>query len=630
MTVLSGRASPGARSVLRALLGGACAILGLIAGGCGNSTLSYGTPVISFSTTPGPFTAYIVELDQISLTRSDKTVVYPLITPEVVDFTKLTDVTELFGAPAVVEGTYVSATLTVNYTSAQIYANVNGTSQALAVLDAKTGATAGSIAYTVKFDPAHPLVIKKGISTPLDFNFDLSASSTLNTATSPMQLSVRPVMTGSTEPVYTKPVRARGVFVTTDTTNSAFTMNARGFFDTRSNPVGAVQVMTDGNTTYNVNGTSYKGSAGLAALKGLQINTIIEAYGSLGSLNAVKPDFTATEVYAGISVENLLADRVTGTVSARSGNTIHIHGAEVEARAASATGVLVTFRDDLAVTLADTTLVGVDRHPELGNPSIAAISVGQQVDIEGTATADSTGALNGVDASSGLVRLVSTSAWGVLTAGGQPASATVNLISLGGYQPAALTFTGTGSAAGAYAVSSSVDLSAVAANTLVRFDGTVTPFGAAPPDFTATAATKGSDAEQVLVVDWVNSGTAAPFTTATSAGLVVDMSNANLGTLHTVQSGPLYIQTSANSVDLTNPRVNPTIVADPARTSQFAIGNPSSSTALSVFHSLASYLTQINTVLNGTNTIQKLVAVGTYDQPTNTFTAYRIDLVQLP
>jgi hypothetical protein len=49
-----------------------------------------------------------------------------------------------------------------------------------------------------------------------------------------------------------------------------------------------------------------------------------------------------------------------------------------------------------------------------------------------------------------------------------------------------------------------------------------------------------------------------------------------------------------------------------------------------VFHTFAAYFTQLSTVLNGTNTVQKLVAVGHWDSATNTFTAYRIDIVQLP
>jgi len=59
-------------------------------------------------------------------------------------------------------------------------------------------------------------------------------------------------------------------------------------------------------------------------------------------------------------------------------------------------------------------------------------------------------------------------------------------------------------------------------------------------------------------------------------------------------------------------------------------GNPASTTGINVFHSFDAYLTQLNTVLNGTNTILKLVAVGHWNSDTNTFTAYRIDILQLP
>lgn len=639
MPVLSGRAGSGARSVLRALSGGLFAALALVAGGCGNKTLTFGTAVISVSTTPGPFTAYVAQISQIQLTRDDNQPAYPLLTPEVVDFTKLNDMTELFGAPAVIEGNYVSATITVNYAGAQIYTNVNGTSQAVTVLDATTGTTAGTITYTVKFDPAHPLRIVRGVSTPLNFNFDLSASSSLNKTTSPMQLSVRPFMTASTVPVYTRLIRARGVSVAADTGNNNFTMNARAFFDVRSNPVGAIGVQTDANTTYNVNGTSYTGAPGLAAVAKLPINTIIEAYGTLGTLNAAKPNFVATQVYAGIAVENLLADRVTGTVSSRSGNTLHIHGAEVEARdfsGATASGTIVQFLDDLPLTVGSATVVSVDGQPGPTNTSIQSISVGQQVDVEGLVQTNTAGTtVVSVDATQGLIRLVPTTAWGTLNAAAQASNATINLLTLGGYPPGALAFTGTGSLTGAdanptaYAVNTgTIDLSQAAANSLVRFDGYVTPFGGAPPDFIATTATPASASDQVLVVQWASGGIVAPFPSATlSGGLTVDTADAITAT---VQTGPVYAQSAANTIDLKNPLVTPKIIPDPSLTNQLTIGSPTSTAGLTGYNDFSAYLSQVTTVLNGSTKLQTLVAVGKWDAASGTFTAYRIDMLKLP
>ena len=165
-----------------------------------------------------------------------------------------------------------------------------------------------------------------------------------------------------------------------------------------------------------------------------------------------------------------------------------------------------------------------------------------------------------------------------------------------------------------------------------RFDGGVVPFGSAAPgspDFTATAVTAGSATDQVLEIEWVSSGTTAPFLTSTSSGLVVNIANASLGNTHVIRTGP-------TSVDLKGLGVSPTIVPDLTLTAdgkvnaQFSIGNPASTTGINVFHTFDAYVTQINTVLNGTNTVLKLVAVGHASSDNQTFTASRIDIVQLP
>ncbi|MBS0420890.1 MAG: hypothetical protein JSR66_24480 [Proteobacteria bacterium] len=646
MPVSSGRAKSGAHSVLRTAFMVAAAFLFL--NSCGNDRFTYGTPLITFSVNPGPFTAYIAEIDQIVLTRTDNTPVYPLLQPQIVDFTKLADTPEVFGAPAIIEGSYISATITVNYGSslyqpsgALLFMNVNGKSTQVTPVDTSgKGTAATSVSYTVKFDPNNPLVIKHGVSTPLDFNFDLSASSLVNTTTSPRQVTVRPYMTATTKPNYSKPMRARGVYVTTEVANNNFTINSRSFFDTAGQPVGAIGVQTDGNTVFNINGTIYQGSAGLTALNQLQINSIVEAFGKFGDLNNVKPTFIATQVYAGVAVENVLTVRITGTISSRSGTTLHIKGAELETfNSTTPIGEYVTFQDDLTMTIGPQTVVNVDGHPELKNVTTDYLSVGQQVDMEALAVTDSSGAVVKDAAGNptwtvagGLVRLTPTTGWAVQNSA--PASGiSANLISLGGFDPATLNFTGTNSVPAAYTVSTTgLNTSTLAANPVFRFDGLVAPFGMAPPDFIADSVATPTATDQVLTVEWSGNGTATPFITKDANGLVVNITGGSLGATHTVQTGLLSVPNASTTIDLTSPAVNPVIVADPTLTAQFSVGNPASTaspaTGIALFNSYSSFLTQLNTVLNGTNTILKLVAVGKYDTATNTFTAHSINMVQ--
>ena len=73
------------------------------------------------------------------------------------------------------------------------------------------------------------------------------------------------------------------------------------------------------------------------------------------------------------------------------------------------------------------------------------------------------------------------------------------------------------------------------------------------------------------------------------------------------------------------------VALTPATAASCLTGAASAATpAINVFQTFAAYLTQLNTVINGTNTVQKLVAVGHWSPANNTFTAYRIDIVQLP
>jgi hypothetical protein len=149
--------------------------------------------------------------------------------------------------------------------------------------------------------------------------------------------------------------------------------------------------------------------------------------------------------------------------------------------------------------------------------------------------------------------------------------------------------------------------------------GTVAPYGAAPPDFAARALTPGPSSLQALVVDWVNGGSTAPFSSNSSSGLVVNLADANLGATHEIRTGPA-------SLDLKSLPASPLITTTGADQSnlQLAIGSMNLTTGISVFESAAAFATAVHSSFNGTNKIFRLVAYGQYDSVSNTFIAARI------
>ncbi|HET9391533.1 MAG TPA: hypothetical protein VFO44_17935 [Steroidobacteraceae bacterium] len=629
MTFECGRARGGASTVLRLLAGGLLAGLALIESGCGNTTFTYGTPVMVVSgSAPGPFSAYIAGIMSIVFNRNDGTPVEPIIlvnsAEEFIDFANLTDMHELMGSPAAVTGTYTSATVTLDYSSAQIFVNVNGTPTSATVVD-DAGNPVTTVSYNVTFDPAHPLVLTQYVSNLVDINFDLSASSIVGQTSKGPQVQVKPILTISTAPIENKPIRARGLFVTANPGASNYIINSLPFFDTTApQGFGALTVQITPQTTFSIDGVTYTGTAGLTQLQKLNGNlnaSLVTAYGTFGSLNNVTPTFNATQVYAGSSLESPDEDTVRGIVSSRSGNTVHIKGVTVFDRLGG-----LGYQASLTMTVGNDTLVSIDGAPSNAGVSAKSISVGQEITAAGAlAPVAPAGVYTSLDATAGLVRLMPATVWGTLNAGAARSSASIGLIGLGIYQPSVFSFAGTGTSSSldakpaTYIVDTgSTDESATPAGTLLRADGLVSPFGGAPPDFVATTLTPEANLEQALVIDWAHGGSKSPFLSMNDTGLVVNIKSPVLGTSHVVQTGPF-------NLDLRELQVSPLIVPDPSVTGQFAIGNPS--TGINEFNSFSAFLTQIEKVLNGTNALQKLVAIGHYDSATGTFKAYRIDLV---
>jgi hypothetical protein len=280
-------------------------------------------------------------------------------------------------------------------------------------------------------------------------------------------------------------------------------------------------------------------------------------------------------------------------------------------------------RQSIPVTVASGTVV--TEQGSTGSFTIADISVGQHVDVFGSAVQGGNGGITSVDASAGAVRLDYTPAWGLITtlaapSGSAAGSAVVNLMALDGLSVGSFTFAGTGTTSGNDAAAQSyvvgtgtLSQAGLAVNAPIQVLGFVTPFGTAPPDFSATSLVNYAGINNYLNVSWGWSGSATALTGLTASSTSLTLSLSNVGWEHNVRIGP-------ENIDLTTLSTAPTIVPNTMGTVNFTIGHARSFKAEN-FSSFASFVTQLSSELTGSVGVIQVSAEGSYDSTTNTFTA---------
>ncbi len=601
--------------------------LALLLAACGKSTtLKPGYPILTMSATNsgGKFASYTVAIDSITLTEKSGQVVSLMPVSQVIDLVKISDLSELVQAYSVPYGTYTSASILLDYSAASVSVNLNGKAVAAAV--SATGNTAiGQVSVVVTFDPAKPLVVSLQQATPVHVNFDLAAFNSINTSSAIPAVSVQPYVALSAAVIDPTPLRARGSFVAAQ--NNYFIMNLRPFYNFSAS-LGAVVVYPTADAYYNVNGTVYTGAAGLTAMASQAQQTVVVAYGTLTGVagpdsgTQTNPTFSAKEIYVGTSQENGLS-YVAGMTASRSGNTLTVIGSTINCFNGTAQfypKTVVTLDPKMPVALDGTNASGL---------TVQSISVGQYVYISGTAPTgisacytDASGNST-FDATGGTARLLHTRLWGSLVSS-SASSATFDLLSLGIFPPSSFNFAGTGATPAdptAYLVNTgTLDTSGIGVGTLAAIDGATTAFGAAPPDFNATAVTPGSAIEQTLVVDWP-AGETHPFLSASSNGYVIDLSKTTIGSVSDIYTGPAAMSLKALPA-------SPLITTTGANQNglQLSVGSTTQTTGISVFATPGPYYTGVAAALNGTNKIYHFVAAGHYNGVSNTFVADRISM----
>jgi len=120
-------------------------------------------------------------------------------------------------------------------------------------------------------------------------------------------------------------------------------------------------------------------------------------------------------------------------------------------------------------------------------------------------------------------------------------------------------------------------------------------------------------------IDWGNSGTTVPFKTLTAANLDLDVTNANIGRNHDIQTNPQTIDIKSLSTDVL-------ITGAGSGMTLFAITGQHGRATMN-FSSFADFEAALAADLNGTTSALRLTADGVYDAANNTFIAQRITIL---
>jgi hypothetical protein len=632
-----------ARKSLSALL---CTVL--VLAGCHHNNLNSGYGVawvtLGSNATPNLFTSYTVNVDSVSLTGVNDGLITALSTVETVDFTKLKNFSQLWGSATIPNDTYTSATIILDYTSANISVNVNGVPTKATVVDT-TGGAVTTQTITITFDPQHPLIIEPTTASSdaqrLAINFDLTASNVVGLGDSPPFVVIKPILTASTSAPDSKQVLVRGPLVNSSLGLQTYSIYIRPFYD-EVNTLGQLTMFNSASTVYIINGTTYTGSAGLNVLSQLSAGTTMtEAYTQYvpsatltGAVTAAL--YKATFIVAGSTLEDYYTQGLEGDVISREGNSLKLRGSTLQLNDGTS-----QYNDaDALVVVGPSTLVTAENNTTLTALNYNSISVGQHIIVRGIYTLPASGVVT-VDATgdtstnTGSVRIQSTQLAGTLNSTAT-ASLSLDLATIEGWPVSIYNFAGNGAAAinpADYVVDTAHATvpAPLAVGAPLLINGFTTPFGSAPPDFNAFTINTEASAPASLQVDWTGTGNAAPFASLSDSGLSINLAAAD------VASAVILI--GAESIDMKSLPASPTIVpqAAPAATPglpsaylpSFAIGNLTStadSTAVTVYNEYASFVSAVPKALVADPAL-RLVATGVYNRSSNTFTATSINVV---
>ncbi len=569
---------------------------------------SCGVAYVSMMDASGDFASYTVDVVSLTLKKADGSTVDTLPVSTRIDFADLVDVKEFVTAATIPNGSYVSGTMRLDFSNADIVVDVNGTPTRAVAVDA-SGTALTTLDLDIQLDNRRQLTIAPGRPALLELDFDLLASNTVDLTKNPVQVVVQPFIVASVDIAESREARVRGPLVSVDTAAGDYRIDLRPFRHASAR-LGDLTVHTTSTTEFEIDGTSYTGAAGITAL------AVGSPTAAFGTLNVDQRRFTASRVHAGTSVPGSQFDVIEGTVIARSGSNLTVRGATLIRR----NGSVVFERGDSTLIVGPNTKVTKDGQRDVTQSlNNGSISVGQRIHAFGTVSEAANGDAT-LDATAGRVRMHLTHLLGMVKST-VPGAVTLDLDAIDGHRASVFNFAGTGVQPAQDALASDYEIATGSLNlgnldvgSAARVFGFATPFGTAPPDFEGRTLVDFRDVPAVLAIGWGLAGTNAPFVAIdATTGLVIDNDNSRIGARHFIAIGPRL-------VDITTLASGPRIAPDASNPGMFAIGEPR---RVEVFTTFADFVARLNAKLLAQKVVS-LTATGSYDEATNVLTSRRV------
>jgi hypothetical protein len=591
------------------------ALYGLIGlAGCSSDSAGQtetGNITIGLTDAEGDFVTYAVDVVSLTLTHANGTVVEALPLTTRVDFAQYVDMTELLTAASVPLGAYKKATLSLDYSTADIRVeNSAGEIIAVTTLVDENDDPVGHIDMDVYLENRSALVVAPGLLSHITLDFDLAASNSVTIDEGGLaHVTVAPVLLADVNHESPKTFRLRGTLDEVLTDDNSFFVNVCPFYHRIHNaddrPFGRLMVVTDDETVYEIDGMTLTGMDGLTLLADQPSGISIVA---MGKMKTDPIRFEAQSVYVGTSVPGTTSDVITGHVIGRDGDTLSVNGMvfiKDEARYIMNDTVRVTLSEDTVVT----------RRDDDGEQTTDAVAPGQRVIITGDIDTDDA---ENLSMTADRILMDLTVLKGRVTDNPESAYLSVSLESIASKPVDMFDFSGTGSTVendadpAAYEIETGdLDITDLVTDDLVRIWGFVNAFGQAPYDFAATAIDTLADRPAFFKVHW-KPFSSEPFTLISDERLEVNLEGTR--TFH-------HLLQALCLRPLQDLEETPAIV--PGEEGVYVIimrGGPQ------VFTDFGEFTARIQTELEGSVRAKKLFVKGTYDDASATLTARYLTL----